>query len=336
VPPSVGRSRSSLDRRRRHVAAAVGFLLLLVSAFSVPFPGTAAPAVARPATVVLAAPKLSTTTTTVLTATTTTISPLTTTTITPPTNVPPTTRSGTGHTSATTATSVPTTTHTRPGLTTSTTAGHSHHAPPCPSNINQELQRELAYQPSPRMTALRITRVTAIIATNSVPSSVPGLTGTTVITSVPTGCLVTAGLNGEGFEVVPVTQAQQSFVGNNTYIVWAWDVEPLRSGQLTLDLTISSELKYYGLITNSADIDKIVMIHVMAAPNTIPSWLGTVTNNGIFDGVVTALVLALFANLANEARKARKNRQGPPTGPEDAKPSTAKAGAPTGTTIPTK
>jgi hypothetical protein len=65
-----------------------------------------------------------------------------------------------------------------------------------------------------------------------------GTSPTTVVTFESDGCVVTAQLVGNGFEIAPPGLVEQSFISRD-HLEWSWQVTPNRAGNLDMQAQIT-------------------------------------------------------------------------------------------------
>lgn len=86
--------------------------------------------------------------------------------------------------------------------------------------------------------------ITVTVGISGTPALASGLLGNGVPTIEPirVGTFMDAKLSGEYFKISPLT-AEEQILGDDGYTQWEWDISPLQSGTLKLNLVVSVRIK---------------------------------------------------------------------------------------------
>jgi len=196
---------------------------------------------------------------------------------------------------ATTTTSIPRVTSTSsPGSTTSTPSTSTStptDQQDCQAALDQELSRNLSYQPSQQMRVGVATTVEVDLGSSSSPlPTIPG--PSTTIIHISTTCDVEAQLTSAVnlFAISPPGYQEQSFINTST-LNWQWQVTPLTPGR---DLQLDLDLQWIYRPGNDEPVipGGVKRFHAMISVAAKPVEPGQILDSTLFQAIASSAVTA--------------------------------------------
>jgi hypothetical protein len=171
-----------------------------------------------------------------------------------------------------------------------------------------------AFVPEVTMTQGTTESVGLALAVRGTPLDEPpgaGTSPTTIVEFDSDGCVVTAQLVGNGFEIAPGGLVEQSFITRD-HLEWSWQVTPLRPGNLELQAQVTPWLvSRDGARHAGAASTYYADIAVTAMPNpqkSLVSRVNDVVGSPVGGTVVGVLVAGLSGTGIVNAIKKRRRR----------------------------
>jgi hypothetical protein len=181
----------------------------------------------------------------------------------------------------------------------------------CDASLASAIRRELIYQPKARMVEGQTTSVVVVLGSTPVSQNTFGSSAPTTVVPLQAPCRVQAQLTGDQFNIQPTGERMRTFF-EGPEVRWDWQVTPLKSGRLQLDLEIDPLYVSAGLqFPSNNPTDKSVSISVIAVSASIAHRVWSGLNNALFltiFGVVLASLLGAVAQAAQRRKKMRRRR----------------------------